>query len=201
MLCARGVEMDNKLKVKDLVTIGIFTVIYFVGMYLLGMIGMIPILFALWPTLNGIVMGVVVMLFMAKVQKPWGLFIMGVLPSVIMFAMGHTIVLLIHGVLVMLAAEFIRRKDNFQSFPATALANGVFSMWACGSLVQILFVRDTYLDMTTTMMGEEYATGLANLVTVPNMALIYLGAFAGGILGAFLGKKMLKKHFEKVGIA
>lgn len=38
--------MDNKkLKVKDLVSIGVFAVIYFVLLYGVGMMGMIPILF------------------------------------------------------------------------------------------------------------------------------------------------------------
>ena len=35
----------EKLKIKDLVTIGVFTVIYFVLMFLSGMIGMVPILY------------------------------------------------------------------------------------------------------------------------------------------------------------
>ena len=35
----------EKLKIKDLVTIGVFTVIYFVLMFLSVMIGMVPILY------------------------------------------------------------------------------------------------------------------------------------------------------------
>lgn len=37
--------MKKGLKVKDLVTIGIFSIIYFVSMFAVGMIGLIPILF------------------------------------------------------------------------------------------------------------------------------------------------------------
>lgn len=37
--------MDRKLSVKDLVTIGVFVVIYFVVMFGVGMMGIIPILF------------------------------------------------------------------------------------------------------------------------------------------------------------
>ena len=35
----------EKLKIKDLVTIGVFTVIYFGLMFLSGMIGIVPILY------------------------------------------------------------------------------------------------------------------------------------------------------------
>lgn len=65
--------MDNKkLKVKDLVNIGVFGVIYFAFMFGVGMMGLIPILFLIYPTVLAIVAGTVVMLFMAKVQKPYG---------------------------------------------------------------------------------------------------------------------------------
>lgn len=83
--------MDTKkLKVKDLVSIGVFAVIYFVLMFAVGMMGIIPILFLIYPTVLGIIAGTVVMLFMAKVQKPWALFILGMISPLVMFAMGHT---------------------------------------------------------------------------------------------------------------
>ncbi|MFB0487378.1 MptD family putative ECF transporter S component, partial [Vibrio cholerae] len=66
---------DKKLKVKDLVSIGVFGIIYFVLMFGIGIMGMIPILFLIYPTVLAIVAGTVVMLFMTKVQKPWALFI------------------------------------------------------------------------------------------------------------------------------
>ena len=65
--------MSEKLKTKDFVTIGVFTVIYFIMMFAVGMMGMVPILFLMYPFFNAIVGGVIVMLFMAKVPKPWAL--------------------------------------------------------------------------------------------------------------------------------
>lgn len=73
---------EEKLKIKDLVTIGVFSVIYLVIMSGVGMIGLVPILFPVYPTILGIVSGAVVMLFMAKVQKPWALLIFGMLTPV-----------------------------------------------------------------------------------------------------------------------
>ena len=50
------------------------------------------------------------------------------------------------------------------------------------------------------MMGQEYVDTLERLITYPNMALVYIGAMVGGIIGAYIGRAFLKKHFEKAGI-
>lgn len=191
---------NEKLKVKDLVTIGIFAVIYFIVMFGVGMIGMIPILFLIYPTILGIVSGVIVMLFMAKEQKPWALFIFGMLTPLGMFVMGHTYVVPVHALVVMLIAEFIRRGGNYRSFKYNAIAFGIFNMWICGSLMQMLLAKEKYLEMCA-MMGSDYTQALEKLITYPHMAIVYAGAFVGGIVGAWIGRAMLKKHFIKAGIA
>lgn len=193
--------MDNKkLKVKDLVSIGVFAVIYFVLLYGVGMMGMIPILFLIYPTVLAIVAGTVVMLFMTKVQKPWALFIFGMIAPLLMFAMGHTYVLPVFSLIVIIIAELIRKIGNYNSFKYNMLSYAVFSTWICGSLIQMLLVKEKYLEMTVGMMGQEYADALDKLITYPHMALVALGAFIGGIIGAYIGKALLKKHFEKAGI-
>ena len=148
---------EKKLKIKDLVTIGVFAVIYVVIIFALGMIGFLPVLYLVYPALLGIVSGTVIMLFMAKVQKPWAVLILGMLT----FA--------------------------------------IFNTWICGSLMQMLWAREKYIEIAM-VMGEEYVNALIKLVTYPNMALVYLGAIIGGLIGANIGRVLLKKHFIKAGI-
>ena len=121
------------------------------------MIGFLPVLYLVYPALLGIVSGTVVMLFMAKVQKPWAVLILGML-----------------------------------SF-------AIFNTWICGSLMQMLWAREKYIEIAM-VMGEEYVNALIKLVTYPNMALVYLGAILGGLIGANIGRILLKKHFIKAGI-
>ena len=192
--------MDNKkLKVKDLVSIGVFGVIYFALMFGIGMMGMIPILFLIYPTVLGIIAGTVVMLFMTKVQKPWALFIFGMISPLVMFAMGHTYVLPLFSLIVMTIAELIRKIGNYNSFKYNMLSYAVFCTWICGSLMQMLLAKEKYIELSM-MMGKDYVDALENLITYPHMALGALGAFLGGIIGAYIGKALLKKHFEKAGI-
>lgn len=192
--------MDNKkLKVKDLVSIGVFGVIYFALMFGIGMMGMIPILFLIYPTVLAIVAGTVVMLFMTKVQKPWALFILGMISPLVMFAMGHTYVVAVLSLIVMTIAELIRKIGNYNSFKYNMLSYAVFSTWICSSLMQMLLAKEKYIELSM-MMGKDYVDAMEKLITYPHMALVALGAFLGGIIGAYIGKALLKKHFEKAGI-
>ena len=190
---------EQKLKIKDLVTIGVFAVIYLVIMFGVGMIGLVPILFLVYPTILGIVSGTVVMLFMAKVQKPWALLIFGMLTPIFMMVEGHTYILVLHAFAVILIAELIRRAGNYNSFKYNMLSFAIFNTWICGSLMQMLWAREKYIEIAM-VMGEDYVNALIKLVTYPNMALVYLGAILGGLIGANIGRILLKKHFIKAGI-
>ena len=191
----------EKLKIKDLVTIGVFTVIYFVLMFLSGMIGMVPILYLAYPAVAGIITGIVIMLFMAKIQKPWGLFILGLICSFIVIAMGNTYIILIHALISMVIAEFVRKIGGYKSFKYNMLSFTIFNTWICGFLMQILLAKDKVIEMAETRgMGYDYIMKLIALLNFRNMIFVYIGAIVGGIIGAYIGKVFLKKHFEKAGI-
>ena len=190
---------EQKLKIKDLVTIGVFAVIYLVIMFGVGMIGLVPILFLVYPTILGIVSGTVVMLFMAKVQKPWALLIFGMLTPIFMMVEGHTYILVLHAFVVILIAELIRRAGNYNSFKYNMLSFAIFNTWICGSLMQMLWAREKYIELSM-MMGKEYVDILIKLITYQHMALVYIGAILGGLIGANIGRILLKKHFIKAGI-
>ncbi len=193
--------MSEKLKIKDLVTIGIFFVIYFVLFFGVGMMGVVPILFTIYPCALGIIAGTVIMLFMAKVPKPWALFILGMISPLIMFAMGHSVVVPLVALVFIGLAEFFFRKGRFKSFKFNTIAHGFFSCWISGSLMQMLLAREKYEEIhIKSGVSPEYFEKLSALISWPSIALIIAGAFLGGIIGAFIGKAMLKKHFEKAGI-
>lgn len=191
----------EKLRIKDLVTIGVFTVIYFVLFFVAGMVGIVPILYLAYPTLAGIITGIVAMLFMAKVQKPWGLFLLGLICSLIVLAMGNTYIIVIHAVISMVIAELLRKKGEYKSFKYNMLSFAVFNTWICGFLMQILLAKDKVIELAETRgMGHDYIMKLITLLNFHSMILVYIGAIVGGILGAYIGKVFLKKHFEKAGI-
>ena len=121
------------------------------------------------------------------------------LTSIFMMVEGNTYLLIIHSFVVMLIAELIRRVGNYNSFKYNMLSFAIFNTWICGSLMQMLWAREKYIEIAM-VMGEDYVNALIKLVTYPNMALVYLGAILGGLIGANIGRILLKKHFIKAGI-
>jgi len=77
-------KTDNKLKGRDLINVGIYGAIYFVILFAVAMLGMIPIFLPLLSVLVPILGGIPFMLFLTKVKKPGMIFIfamiMGILP-------------------------------------------------------------------------------------------------------------------------
>ena len=72
------VSIDRKMKGKDLITIGIFSAIYFVINFAFMLLGGIhPVLWMLMPGLIALFAGIPFMLMVAKVQKPGAVFLMG----------------------------------------------------------------------------------------------------------------------------
>ena len=121
------------LKGRDLITVGIFTALYFaVTMIPMLLAGLHPLLWVLFPGLAAVLAGIPFMLLCARVQKPFAVLVMGVLMS-LLFAMSGTIPLIIAlfvgGATI---AEVIRRATGYNSLWGNGAAFAFFSLgWLC----------------------------------------------------------------------
>lgn len=193
--------MDKKLQAKDLINVGIFTAIYFVIFFATGMVGYVPMLFILLPIIVPITTGIPFMLFLTKVKKFGMVTIMSIALGLLMFATGHTWVPIVTATICGCIADLIFKAGGYKSFKLTVLGYAVFSIWSMGAMLPIWIMRDSYLEYIRSSMGSEYTNAILSLT--PNwMAFVVVGmAFVAGIIGAYFGKAVLKKHFMRAGIA
>lgn len=202
-----NIFMDHKLQVKDLTHIGIFLVIYYILICICSMAGVLTamamksaliawIFFALAPFISGIFTGPVVILLMTKLQKPWGFFIFGIIPPILLALTGHTWIVPAGSLIFVILAEIILRLGKYKSFSAMMLAHAVFNIWTMMPLFAVILSAKMQASVVKKMGSELVSV----IFTLPNIAPIIIIAFIGGIIGAFLGKLMLKKHFQKAGI-
>ncbi|MGL6200698.1 MAG: MptD family putative ECF transporter S component [Lachnospiraceae bacterium] len=196
--------MDKqKLNTKDLINIGIFTVLYFVMFFISGMLGYIPIFAVLLPLVLGILCGIPFTLFLTKTGKFGAVTIMGFLVSLLCFLVGQSWISIIFGVVFGFLADLIFKAGNYKSWKHTVLGYCVFTEWVIGSMLPMWIMRDAFFETYRTKGGgtEEYISALMNLTSNYMIPVVVLLGIVGGVLGAYLGRAVLKKHFKKAGIA
>lgn len=190
----------KKLQGKDLITVGIFTAINFVLMFMCGMLGYVPIFYAILPLVVPIVCGIPFMLFLTKVKCFGMVTLMGTVSGGLMVLTGHTFVPLITGFVFGLLADLIFLGGKYKSVKASVIGHAVFSLWIVGMLMPFWVMKDSFEAMMSGSMGEEYTQEVFALFQKISWAFPVM-ALVGGVIGAFLGLAFLKKHFKRAGIA
>ena len=191
----------KKLNAKDLINIGIFTVIVFIMFMVAAMLGYVPILVVLLPFIAGLLAGIPFMLFVAKVQKFGAVSIMGLLCGLLCFLMGQSWLCIIGGGLFGLLADLIMNKAEYKKFVTNLIGYAVFTLWTVTSMLPMWVFREAYFAQSLERGAtSEYIEGVMNLTSWGMLPVIILIGIVGAVLGGLLGKVTLKKHFAKAGI-
>ena len=191
------------LKGKDLITIGIFSAIYFVINFAFMLMGGIhPVLWMLMPGFIAVFAGIPFMLMAEKVQKPGAVFLMGLITALIYFATGQfTLVILISMASTCILAEVIRGMTKYDSFKGNSVSYVIFSLGMVGSPLPIwLFKADFLAQITEQGMPADYVSAVEALSSNAMLVVLFVAPIIGGIIGAFIAKGLFKKHFVKAGI-
>jgi energy-coupling factor transport system substrate-specific component len=193
---------SKKLTAKDFITVGIFTALIFVVEFACGMLGFIhPYIVASYVVMIPIVGSIPMMLFYTKVEKFGMITIMSILIAIIMFitGMGYLGAPLI--ILAGLIADFIAKTGNYKSFKKTVLSYGVFCLWICANYFPVIITADSYRqDLLEGGYSAEYCDNLFSVINGKTIIILLILCFVFGCISTFIGKAVVKKHFEKAGI-
>lgn len=193
--------MKQKMEAKDFITVGVFTAIMLVVSMAVAMLGFVPVFIPLLSVLVPLVSGIPFMLFATKAQKFGMVTLMGVLIGLIMGMMGHGIFAFVAGPACGLLADLTMKSGGYRSVKKDALACGIFFLTIIGNYIPIIMAREAYhAQLVATGYGKEYADALMKLIPDWSLAPLTIAAFVSGIVGAYIGKMMLKKHFVRAGI-
>lgn len=107
---------------------------------------------------------------------------------------------LIFGVIFGFLADLIAKSGKYVSSRKTILSYATFCILVFGNYLPLYLDREGYFS-TRQSFGTEYINALGNIMQPWTAPVLIVAAFVCGMLGAILGKAVLKKHFEKAGIA
>lgn len=192
---------NKKLQAKDLINVGLFTVLYFViGCCVAIPVGFVPIFLPILGPLWAIITGIPFMLFATRVKKFGMVWLMAILSGILMglTGMGYWGVPL--GVVFGLLGDWVMKSGAYKSVKKNILGYAVFSLWMIGTYIPMYFMVQQSYEHFVSGFGEEYANRVMSVMPSWSLILVIAGIFICAILGGILGKSILKKHFAKAGI-
>lgn len=194
---------DRKgLTIKDLVTIGIFTALFFV----LELIGSLP--FAPNPALTfyqsygiALLCGPVFLLMVAKVPKHGTIAILGIINGIIWFVLGMHWAMDLGYIVMGIAADFVAGSWGFRNRKVNILAYALFCCGPAGVLLAYAANPSAWAGtMLNNGLSQDYVDMMAASVPNAMIPVVFLGTLLIAALSGLVGLKLLKKQFEKAGI-
>lgn len=191
----------QKLSVKDLVTVGVFTVVYFIVFFVSAMTGFVPVMAVFYPVLIAALAGIPCVLFFTKVEHFGMVTIMSTLTGLLICLMGYGYFGIITGIIFGLIADLIMKSGDYKSFSKMVIGYAIFSIWVMGTQLPMFLSVKAYAEPFRATQGDEFVDGLEALVSWNMCAVVLLATIVAAVVGAFIGKAVLKKHFVRAGIA
>lgn len=193
----------NSLQIENFITIGVFSLIYFAVAFIIGGIAqMTPITFPFMPMIVAIFTGSVFMLYAAKTPKKGAVFILGILAGLLLFITGMFWMMSVFFIVLGFIADRIAASGNFKSFRKNLTAYCIFALAPMGAYLPMAIMPAQFDEFmrkkgnVSSFSDIIHSIG-ANWWAIPAMLL---GTLICAIIGGMIGKKLLKKHFEKAGI-
>lgn len=188
---------------KHLVNMGVFAAIYVVVIFTLGMVGVLgaPFMFVGWTTCI-LINGVVMMLYLSRTPVMGALTVVGLIIGIVYFLTGSVWWVLLIVPSLGFIGDLINRAGGFKSKKHFILAYAVFTMWYLSPLLPIFYDSDNYFrEIAKYMKSQEYADQMQAIFQPWVIGVWGILLFFIGLLGAYIGTRLLNKHFVKAGIA
>ena len=189
---------ENKLKMKDIATIGIFSALLFVVTMVAGaLMGISMVLNMYSVAVVAVLSAPLYMLIMAKVHKKGAVLLTFAIVGILWGLFGGIFVLiwmLGFGVV----GEVLASKSKYQNYKMLTVSFGLYSVgYYLGAIAPLYYYPASWYgfdrpkETVDAMIAAAHST--TGLAAIP-VTLIAI------VIGAVIAKRMLKKHFEKAGV-
>lgn len=197
---ARQKKNWQRLKVKDLIVIGLLGLCGGLVMAVAGLLGFSPYTYLGAFPVVGLASGIIYFLVMTKVPKRG---------AALVYASTFAFIYLMSGWVWLFALTLLAGLINEVIFHALGYDNRkgltlayVLShcAFAFGSYIPFLFYGQQYIDKYSKVYGAEYMEQSVSLISPASTAVLMIVNGIAALLGAWIAVHFLKKHFEKAGM-
>lgn len=141
------------------------------------------------------------MLYYARIEKFGMITITSVIVAILLFIFGMGLTGAPICIAAGLIADLIAKSGNYKSWKKTLVSYGVFSLWVVASYLPLVLTTDSYKQsLLEGGYDASFVDTLFTLITPKTYPVIIVICLICGIVGAVIGKAVVRKNFEKAGI-
>lgn len=192
--------MNNKLQGKDLITIGIYTALYIVAIFVASVANVTPLTFMFYPAISSLLGAVFFIMLATKVQKFGAVIIWGVIVGLLFLVLGMALTLPFF-VVAAIIAQIIISKSGYKNMKATIVSYLLISVFSIGGYAQLFLFTNQYLEEAARRgLSTDFISGLESYSTVGFLLIMIVATILCALLGCLFAKAVLKKHLSKAGV-
>ena len=195
--------MDRKFTVRDLIVTGVFSaLLLFCAMIGGGIFAVMPTLTFFYPIGASVFAGPVFMLYLSKVPKRGALVITGIILCTFGTLTGMHWGMNFGYLIACILAAVLAGMGHFENKVLNVISYVLYSMGSMGTYLVFFFRRDDWVSFMLKKGTEKEYIDKMNSVAGPKVMLIMIfGTIIVASLSGLLGLRLMKKQFEKAGIA
>ncbi|MGX4685821.1 MptD family putative ECF transporter S component [Vagococcus sp. JNUCC 83] len=191
----------KKLKVQDLISIGVYTTVYFFTVFIATMLMRltVPVFHSLLvPSMSALISGTLYIMVANKIPKFGAITIVGSVMAVFFFAFGYFPLAFLPSFLFPLLADFVQTKTNIAKQPRLLLSYTIFSFGLTGPILPLWFMKDAYTD-SLLAKGKDmtYVNSVFEGVSTASFFVSMILVVITSVIGLKIGQVIYNKHFAK----
>lgn len=184
---------NNKLKIKDIITVVLLALINVVIFYASSLLYATPVTIILMPVFFALLEGVVYFIIGTKVKKPGAMLIYSVVRGIMGGYLPYIVLFILSGAI----AELLLWKTGYgnqKTLTISYMINQVLA--ALGSTVYpYAIAAKSMADQMVTDGRQDNILAASELLQSGWAVALVVGVIVLAIVGAAIGKRVVKKHF------
>ena len=182
----------NKLKIKDIITVVLLSLINVVIFFASTLLYISPITIILMPVFFSLLEGVVYFIIGTKVKKPGAIFIYSIVRAIMGGYLPYILLFILSGVI----AELILWKTSYgneKALTVSYIINQVFAAFG-STIIPYAIAAKAMADQAVSDGRQDNILAASEILQSWWSVALVAGVIVAAFLGATIGKRVVKKH-------
>lgn len=182
----------NKLKIKDIITVVLLSLINVVIFFASSLLYATPITIILMPVFFALLEGVVYFIIGTKVKKPGAILIYSIVRAIMGGYLPYIILFILSGVI----AELILWKTSYgngKALTVSYIINQVFAAFG-STIIPYAIAAKAMADQAVSDGRQDNILAASEILQSWWSVALFAGVIVAAFIGAMIGRRIVKKH-------